>query len=41
VAGDLTESQEDYLEAIYQIATGEHGARSSEIADAMASSDPP
>jgi DtxR family Mn-dependent transcriptional regulator len=32
---DLTESQEDYLEAIYQIATGEQGARSSEISLAL------
>lgn len=31
----LTESQEDYLEAIYRIATAELGARSSEVADAM------
>lgn len=32
---DLTESQEDYLEAIYGIAADDQGARSSEIADAM------
>jgi DtxR family transcriptional regulator, Mn-dependent transcriptional regulator len=32
---ELTESQEDYLEAIYRIETGEGGARSSEVAEAM------
>jgi DtxR family Mn-dependent transcriptional regulator len=35
MAEDLTESQEDYLEAIYRIAADDHGARSSEIADAL------